>query len=62
MKAESDMLYINKLVNVPPSLDNLKTKVSELSVGKLNTVPIDRLEKLSDLVSKEVVKTQNSTH
>ena len=43
------------MVNVPTSLDNLKTKIDELDVGKLKTVPVD-LKKLSDVVDKQVVK------
>ena len=46
------------MVNVPSSLNNLKTKVNDLDVGKLRTVPID-LKKLSDLVDNEVVKNKN---
>ena len=41
MKAEGDKLDINKLTNVPISLNNLKTKVDDLDVGKLKTAPID---------------------
>ena len=55
LKAEVDKLDINKLVNVPTSLNNLKTKVDDLDVGKLKTVPVD-LKKLSDVVDNEVVK------
>ena len=55
MKAEVDKLDINKLVNVPTSLNNLKTKVDDLDVGKLKTVPVDS-KKLSDVVANEVVK------
>ena len=36
-------------------MNNLKTKVVNLDVGKLKTFPID-LKKLSDVVSKNVVK------
>ena len=46
------------MVNVPSSLNNLKTKVNDLDVGKLRTVPMD-LKKLSDLVDNEVVKNKN---
>ena len=53
MKAEVHKLDINKLVNVLTSLNNLNTKLDDLDVGKLKTVPID-LKKLSDVV--EVVK------
>ena len=35
LKAEIDKLDINKFVNVPTSLNNLKTKVDDLVVGKL---------------------------
>ena len=42
-------------MNVSTSLNNLKTKVDELDVGKLKTVPID-LKKLSDAVDNDVVK------
>ena len=41
MKAEDGKLDINKLTNVPTSLNNLKTKVNDLDVGKLQTVPVD---------------------
>ena len=52
MKVEVDKLDINKLVNVPTSVNNLKTKVDDLDVGKLKTAPVD----LSDVVDNEVVK------
>ena len=55
LKAEVDRLDINKLVNVPTSLNNLKTKVDDLDVGKLKTVPVD-MKKLSDAVDNEVIK------
>ena len=41
LKAEVDKLDINKSVNVPTSLNNLKTKVHDLDFGKLKTVPVD---------------------
>ena len=41
LKAEVEKLGINKLVNVPTSLNNLKTKLNDLDVGKLKTVPVD---------------------
>ena len=31
---EADKLDINKLVNVPTSLNNLKTKINDMDVGK----------------------------
>ena len=37
-KAEVDKLEITNLVNVPTSLNNLKTKVDDLDVGKSKTV------------------------
>ena len=55
MNAEVDKLDIIKLVNVPSSLNNLKTKVDDLDVGKLKTVPVD-LKKIGDVVDSEVVK------
>ena len=41
MKAEVDKLDINKLVNAPTSLNYLKTKVDNLYVSELKTVPVD---------------------
>ena len=55
LKAEVDKLDINKLTNVPTSLNNLKTKVNDLDVGKLKTASVD-LKKLIDVVDNEVVK------
>ena len=55
MKAEVDKLDINKLVNVPISLNNLKIKVDDMDVGKLKTIPV-HLKKLNDVVDNEVVK------
>ena len=61
LKEEFDKLDINKLVNVPTSLDSLKTKVADLDVCKLKTVPVD-LKKLSDVVDNKLLKTQDLTH
>ena len=36
-------------------MNNLKTKVDDLDVGKLKTVPVD-LKKLSDVADNEIVK------
>ena len=55
LKAKVDELDFNKWVNVPTSLNNLKTKGDDLNVGKLKTAPIDS-KKLSDVVNNEVVK------
>ena len=41
LKDEVEKLDINKLVNVPTSLNNLKRKVDELDIGKLKTNLID---------------------
>ena len=59
MKAEVEKTDINKLVNVPTGLNDLKTKIDDLDVGKLKTVNTD-LNKISDVVSKEVVKNTKS--
>ena len=42
-------------------MDNLKTKVDDLGVDELEIVPVD-LEKVSDAMSEEVIKKQNSTN
>ena len=55
MKAEVDILDINKLTNVPSSLNNLKNKVNDLDVAQLKTFLVD-LKKLSDIVHNEVIK------
>ena len=55
LKAQVDKLDIAKLVNVPTSLNNLKTKVDDIDDGELKTVLID-LKKLNDVVDNEVVK------
>ena len=52
IKNEVDKLNIIKLVNVPTCVNILKTKVDDLDVGELKTVPID-LKKLS---GKKVAK------
>ena len=54
LKAEVGKLDINKLTNVPTSLNNLKTKVDDLDVGTL--------QKLGDVVDNEVAKKQNSAY
>ena len=55
MKAEVEKLEINKLANVPTSLNDLKTKVDDLDVGKLKNILVD-LKKLNDVVDNEFVK------
>ena len=52
LKAEADELDIKKLVNVSTGLNDFKTKVDDLDVGKLKTIPIDL--KISDVVANEV--------
>ena len=55
LKAEVDKIDINKLINIPTSLNNLKIKVDDLDFGKLKTVP-EVLKKLNDVVDNEVAK------
>ena len=55
MKAEFDKLDINKLANVPTSLNNLRTKADYLDIGKLKAALGD-LKKLSDVVDNKVLK------
>ena len=52
------LVRINKLVSVPNGLNNSKTKVGDLDVGKLKTASVD-LKKLSDVVDNEVIKNTN---
>ena len=46
------------MVNLPTSLNHLKTNVDDLDVVKLRTVPVD-LKILSDIEDNEVVKNTN---
>ena len=41
LKAEVDKLGSAKLVNVPTSLNNLKTKSDDLDVGKLKPISVE---------------------
>ena len=50
---------MNKLTNVPTSLDNLKIKVDDLDVGKLKTVPVELEKGMQQLMT--LSKIQNST-
>ena len=61
LKAEVDKLEINKLIMFQLVWIILKTKLDNLDVGKLKTVPVE-LKKLSDVVDNEVLKTENSAH
>ena len=58
MKDKVNKLNIHIPTNVVITFNNLKTKVDELTVGELKTVPIV-LKKLSDVVGNKVVKIQN---
>ena len=49
MEAKIEKLDINKLVNIPTSFINFKTKVDDLDVGELKNVLID-LRKIGDVV------------
>ena len=49
-------LGINKLANVPTSLNSLKPKVDDLDIGKLKTVPV------GDVVYNGVVKKNKIEH
>ena len=55
LKGEVEKLDIKKVTNVPTSLNNSKTIVNDLDVGKLKTVPID-FKKVIDGVDNKVVK------
>ena len=52
---EVEKLDSNKLNNVSTGLNNLKTKVNDLDVVKMKTVPVD-LKKLSDLLDNEIAE------
>ena len=54
LKADVDLLDFHKLTNVPTCLNNLKTKVEDLDLCKLKTVPVD-LERVVDVVDKKFV-------
>ena len=55
MEADVDKLDIDEPTNLSTSLNNLKTKVEDLDVLELKTVPVD-LKKWSGGVDNEVVK------
>ena len=40
LKDEADKLYIDKLINNPTGLNNVKTKQDDLDVDKLKTAPV----------------------
>ena len=49
LKTEIDKIDIAKLINATTSLNNLRTKVYDLDVGKLKNVPII-FKNLNDVV------------
>ena len=55
-----DTLCVSLLIdrNVPTGLNNVKTKLDNLDVVELKSLPVD-LKKLSDLVKNEVIKSSN---
>ena len=55
LKSDIGKLDIDKLEKVSNCLNNLERKVDKLGVDKLIPVPVD-LEKISDVVEKEVFK------
>ena len=55
MRTEVEKLDITQFVNVPTSLNILKTKVDDLDASKLRTFTVD-LKNLSDVFDTEVVK------
>ena len=61
LKDEINKLDINKLVNVPTTLINLKTNTQDIDIGKLKTIPVDLKKKIMQQIMK-LLKTQNSTH
>ena len=52
-------LFIDR--NVPTGLNNVKTKLDNLDVVELKSLPVD-LKKLSDFVKNEVIKSSNWTY
>ena len=61
MKPGIDKLDVDTLTNAAASLNNFKTKVSDLHVGKLQTVPVD-LKKLNDVVDNEIAWKHKIQH
>ena len=54
-------MTLKKLVNIPSSLNILKTKLNDSDFGKLKKVPAD-LKKLSDTEDNGVVKNYKIQH
>ena len=61
MKVEVDKLDIIKLANVPTSLNNLKTKLDDLDVGKLKLLKIQKLATLKTTVNNLEKKIPDGT-
>ena len=55
LKLKLNKLDIYKCANVLSGLNDLKTKIDDLDIGKLKTVPTD-LKKLGDVAGKEVAE------
>ena len=55
LKSDVDKLDIDKLKNVPSSLNNFKSKADKFDVDKIVPLPVD-LSKLSDAVKNDVVR------
>ena len=60
MKAEVGKVDIKKLVNFQMGLNNLRTKVDDLYVGKLKTAPVDLKEANKDILKKTVYNRLNT--
>ena len=56
LKAEVEKLDFNKLVTVPIGSNKLKTKVDDLDVDTLKTVPTIFFKKMIDVLRKEVIE------
>ena len=60
MKAEVEKWHIAKLVNISTILNNLKSKIDDLDVGNLKTVPAVCVYVMLGIMM--VLKTQHSVH
>ena len=56
LKSDADKLDIDKLKNIPSSLNSLKNELDKLDVDKLVPVSID-LSKLSGVVKNDAIET-----
>ena len=55
LKYDVDKSYIDEFKNLPSNLNNQKSKINKLDIGKLETIPVG-LSKLSNIVKNNVVK------